>query len=162
MGGGAGGDAQPRFRLEHGSRVDQVAFLPDGATLASISRPANLSDPDGDAKLADVASGKVLETGRIPAYCMAFFPKSDRLALGRLDGTLVLTNQKKLTTWKSIPVGSSVAYPVAVWDIPSRRAFQMLPANEGLPRQSRCLAFSPDGRPRGHEQLPGRRGGVGD
>jgi WD40 repeat protein len=155
------GDAQPRFRLEHDGQVDQVAFSPDGATLASISPSVSVSDSDDYATLADIATGKVLQMRRIPAVCMAFFPKSDRLALGCRDGTVVLTNEKKLTTWKSFSVSNSGAYPVAVspngamiachaddrtvgcWDVMSGRKMHTLAA-KGIHMTG--LAFSPDNK----------------
>jgi hypothetical protein len=164
---GLAGDAQPRFRLEHSGRVSQVAFSPDGATLASISDSLVDGAKLTDAKLTDVASGKVLETGHIPADCMAFFPKSDRLALGCSDGTVVLTNEKKLSTWKSLPTSSSRAYPVAVspngamlacsagdgtvgcWDVMSGRKMHTLGAKADNISQNNIaagLAFSPDNK----------------
>jgi len=106
------GDAQPRFRVKHGEQIDQVAFSPDGAMLASVAG-ARAGHPDGDgAKLIDAATGKVLETSSVPATCMAFFPKSDRLALGLGDGTVILTDEKKLTTWKTLTVSDSNAFPL--------------------------------------------------
>ena len=164
---GLAGDAQPRFRLENRTPVT-LAFSPDGATLASISTPGSANDRDvDDVKLADVATGKVLEAGCIPAYCMAFFPKSDSLALGCPDGTVVLTNEKKLSTWKSLSVSSSGAYPVAVspngamiacgagdgtvgcWDVLSARKMHTLGAkgNQGPSTNYMAdLAFSPDNK----------------
>jgi len=160
-------DAQPRFRLDQGGQVNQVAFSPDGTMLATRNyRPASAIDPYGyDVKLVDVATGKILETGRIPADCMAFLPKLDVLALGCSDGTLILTKEKKLTTWKSFPISSESIYPVAVsangamvacatgdgtvdcWDVMSGRKLHSLVAKEnqtaGLSSSSRTsgLAF---------------------
>ena len=151
----AANGARPRFRLYHGSRVDLVAFSPDGATLASGS------DSGGDgAKLTDVATGKVLATGSIQTLCMAFFPKVDMLALGCSDGTVVLTD-KKLATWKSFPVSRWGIFAVAVspngatvacdasngtvdcWDVMEGRRIQTLGAKGA--RMS-GLAFSPDNK----------------
>ena len=164
---GLAGDTQPRFRLENGGEVN-LAFSPDGATLASISTPAAANDKSDDVKLIDAATGKVLETARIPAVCIAYFPNSNRLALGCSDGTVVLTNEKKLTTWKSFLVSNSAAYAyglavspngamiaccagdgtagsftVDCWNVASGRKMHTL-EDKGMPTIS--LAFSPDNK----------------
>ncbi len=160
---GLAGDAQPRFRIENGSPV-ALAFSPDGATLASISALAASNDDRNDAKLINVVTGKVLETRHIPAVCMTFFPKSDRLALGCSDGTVVITNEGRLTTWKSFSASSAGAYPVVAspngamiacgtgdgnagsftvgcWDVVSGRKLHALGAKGSY---MSGLAFSPD------------------
>jgi WD40 repeat protein len=161
---GLASDAQPRFRIENGSPV-ALAFSPDGATLASISSPAAANDKTDDAKLIDVANGKVLEAGRIPANCMAFLPKSNRLVLGCRDGTVVLTNEKKLTAWKSFPVSDSDACPLAVspdgsmiacgvgdgtvgcWDVSTGRKMHTLGAKiPNLRAGPAAIALSPDNK----------------
>ena len=103
----------------HTSWVNQVAFTPDSAVLASASF-------DSTAKLWDVATGETLRT--FAGYsnsvcCVAISPDGQLLATGDISGAIKL------------------------WDIKSGlAATQLIDVNPDAHKGVDSLAFSPDGR----------------
>ena len=103
--------------IGHKGLVVALAYSPDGRTLASASA-------DGTARLWDLATGKLTATLQSPAaraYCVAFSPDGEALAVGYGEPTGLV--QK----WRVDP--------------PERRDNWV--AN---PRVTRGVAFSPDGK----------------
>jgi RNA polymerase sigma factor (sigma-70 family) len=112
----ATGKEGPRMEFRWG--LEQLAFSPDGKTLAA----ASLGSP---VPLWDVATGKQLRTLRagIGVYGVAFSPDGRRLATGGADGT-----------------GGAVK----VWEVASGKELATL--RESVPRMVDRVSFSPDGK----------------
>ncbi len=106
--------------FEDGSRgmVEDVAFSPDGKTLALASREASV-------QLWEVATGKLLETLKghpSSVNAVAFSPDGRTLASGGADQT------------------------VRLWNVETRRELMQLDPGGVELGQIQSLAFSPDGR----------------
>jgi eukaryotic-like serine/threonine-protein kinase len=142
--------------------LSEVAFSPDGATLASTG--------PGPAKLWDVATGRLLlSLSNSDSSSIAFSPDGKRLAIGdsRGDGQPYpvtiwqLENGRGIKTLRGLtssverivfsPDGrlaaaTTQAWQVAVWDLKSDNLLHVFNAPAGLFIDSASLAFSPDGR----------------
>jgi WD40 repeat protein len=149
----------------HGSRVDSLAFSPDGKTTATGSR----SCPDGVVRLWDATTAKerrVLRLGDGGIYGVAFAPGGRTLAAGgghtvRLWDPASGEEKNALQTeflecvalapdGKSLAVGESWSDPAAgagrrvrIWDAALGRKLTEIP---GQDRRLSSLSFSPDGR----------------
>jgi len=115
-----GPDPDRRDMESQGGRgfVDDVAFSPDGKTLALASRSGNV-------QLWNVATGELLESvkghsGAVSA--VAFSPDGRTLASGSFDQT------------------------VRLWNVPTRRELMQLDAGSVELGSVLSLAFSPDGK----------------
>jgi len=141
----------------HTSRVNSVAFSPDGSTLASGSY-------DNAIKLWDVASGRELRTlaghkGWVES--VAFSPDGRTLASGSEDNTIelwdVASGHKLHTLADHTSVVDSVAFSpdgrtlasgswdhaIKLWDVTSGRELRTF---AGHTDAVSSVAFSPDGR----------------
>ena len=101
--------------------IEDVAFSPDGKTLATASR----EPVGGNLYLWDVASGKLLATLRghsAAVQAVAFSPDGRTLASGGSDQT------------------------VRLWNVETRRELMQLDQGSVQLREVRTLAFSPDGK----------------
>jgi WD40 repeat protein len=99
--------AKPERRhqvLEHQCRVRDVAFAPDGKTLATVG---GMVRGPGEARLWDVATGRersVLTMGASCVEVVAFSPDSQKVALGTWDGMLQIyatATGAELARWRA-------------------------------------------------------------
>ncbi len=143
--------------------VSQIAFSPDGATLASAN--------PGSANLWDVATGRLLLS--LPgaySFGVTFSPDGKRLVVGGSEGdgrpssglaTWDLDNGHGIKTLRGLTgtvektvfsrdgrfvAATSQEWQVAVWDLQSGSLLHVFNAPRGEFIDNASLAFSPDGR----------------
>jgi WD40 repeat protein len=153
-------EAKPERRhqvLEHQYRVRDVAFAPDGKTLATVG---GMVWGPGEARLWDVATGRECSLLTIGASCVevvAFSPDSQKVALGTWDGVLHIyatATGAELARWHAhegvmqglafAPDGktlasSGFAQAAFLWDVKTGTLKQTF-------RGCGPVAFSPDGQ----------------
>jgi WD40 repeat protein len=136
--------------LEHGGSLHQLAFSPDGKTLAG--------DTSVDVRLWDARTGtqkQVLKPGTGRIWDVAFSP-DNRLVAGFGPGVFVDDKRKGFLT---------------LWELPSGAILHSIDAGEASGAASPgALAFSPDGKSiataeaavvRGEISIGGKRAGIG-
>ena len=117
----------PLARRGQKTRVEHLAFSPDGRTLAAGSW-------NGTLRLWDLSQGKIRATYVLPSGSMAFTPDGKTLALGCWDGTIQLWDVEGER--ERAVLGGHLAPPI-------RREDDSLYAPW---RGVEALAFDPDGK----------------
>lgn len=150
----------PLFKLEGQKGLSEVAFSPDGQTLASAG-----SSFDGTIWLWDMARGGVkrmeLEGHTDAIYSIAFSPNGALLASGSRDNSVriwdIQTGKELFFSLAHNAEVHSVAFgpdgallasgggdgKIRLWDVKNDQEKIVLDAH---PIQVECLAFSPDGK----------------
>lgn len=149
----------------HKGLVVALAYSPDGRTLASASA-------DGTARLWDLATGKLTATLQSPAaraYCVAFAPGGESLAVGyggQTGGGVAqiwdVGHAKRTATWQAharmtrgiafhshqtVLVTGGQSPDVRLWwasDSPVEMVKGVFPANRGMP--TAALVFNSSGK----------------
>lgn len=161
-------NSQESFILEGNSRVEDIAFSPDGSRLAAACGDATIRLWDLETRDSFVFAAhnpRMTATGGSAAFCVAFSPNGQSLASGGCDDTVRLWElnsgrSKGLQIELSDHSYPNPVYDIAfspdgtllaigaevsteLWDITSRKQVCVLLRD----KQTRHLvAFSPDGR----------------
>jgi WD40 repeat protein len=169
---------QEMFSLKgHSTRVNGLAFSPDGKRLASASggRREQGKELPGEVKVWDAQTGQELRTIKGAGDSVAFSPDGKRLASGSLDRTVKVwdaqTGQELLAFKGHTSTVGSVAFSpdgkrlasagaggaVKMWDAQTGQELFTISEQGQFPR----VVFSPDGKRLASSRHFGGPGAVG-
>lgn len=159
---GTDGSRPPRFTsLAHDTQVSTVAFADDGTRVVTGGQ-------DGAVRVWDVASGQQVAkypyNGPVAWVTAVALSREGRLAVGRDDGTIQISEPGSDTPDSAVPIGASTATALAfspdgqllatthrsnaalVWDISDHGAVKPRHRLRHTDGYVHAVVFSPDGR----------------